>query len=342
MMRGGGRSRPGGRYGWGLVAALLATAGAAAGCAGADDGDTAPPEMAPPTEGSGTPLSLVGVVPGARGGPVSEALGWTGTPQPPPDVAAELSRERDRQNAIAGCMTAAGFEYWPAIPRPEQVEVVAGAPAPGTVEFATRWGYGIWNQPESGTDGIGWTLEAPPAELAYLASLSESARAAYDEALYGPVVEETEDGWIREGGCLDQAGGGLARQDPRRESLQEAIDFLLALPASSAFDELNATWASCLRTAGYRDASPLAAQQRIGTEYQQRQQEAEGTGLAQETVRQQQANEIELALADLACQTEVGYVDAYDLIDRAEQEAYAAQHAAELATLAQWVSGESD
>ncbi|WP_454294784.1 hypothetical protein [Salana multivorans] len=288
--------------------------------------------------------SAVGVVAGARGGPVSDVVGWPGSNAEygavdSADIADTITETRTTENAIAVCMAGEGFEYWPKVPTPDQVEVSEGGPLWGTPEYVEEYGYGMWTAPSEGMPGISFTYTDPPDEIAYLAAMSDAEREAYDEALMGPIVDEggEDGGWTREGGCYDQAQRSpSARDDVERTYLEQAYAFLDGLPDSAAFDELNAEWAACMHTEGYTDASPAAARLRVGEEAAQA-----GSGSAvggSTTTAEGRARELEVALADLDCQREVDYVARYDAIDLAEQEAYAQANAAELSALEAWLA----
>lgn len=104
------------------------------------------------------------------------------------------------------------------------------------------------------------------------------------------------------------------------------------LPASSAFDELNFEWSSCMRAAGCAETSPRDAYERLLADYAG----SDATD-ARLSTDQGRALEIPLALTDLSCQQGIDCVSRHDEIDRVEQEAYAQNHAPELDALAAWL-----
>ena len=120
-------------------------------------------------------------MPGHTAGPLEELLGLG--PQEF-SAEAEIERARQQQEAIATCMSEQGFAYWPAIPGPDQVVLMEG-PVAGEREFAELYGFGMTIPLDSRAGGVSIAADNPPEMDAYLDSLSPSARAAYDDALYG-------------------------------------------------------------------------------------------------------------------------------------------------------------
>lgn len=287
-------------------------------------------EAAEPGAGATVP-SAAGAAAGAFDGPLEELLGWVTTGI---TLQQTVDRQRVQEEAIAACMHAEGFDYTPQVASVSDIVILEG-PVRGTPEFVAAAGYGIWNLDVQEGGGItiptganDWRLGAP--------EMSEAERDAYLTALLGPVTEEFPDGsTIRSGGCTESATDPTAQDDTLRAISAAAQEYLTGLPLDSAFDELNAEWAGCMRQAGYPEASPYLAQQRfldlLDEQYEAHPGEDVHSG---ELARELAAEEMAVALADLACQQEVGYVARYDAIDLALQEEYLAAHRADLEALA--------
>ncbi|MDR0593409.1 MAG: hypothetical protein LBG60_09205 [Bifidobacteriaceae bacterium] len=233
--------------GWGLVLGLAALAGLTGGC----------------TQGGGQTASETGDGAGGDGGGASgaasaeaageDAVRWVSfTSQAPPGMPlepyfaalgledamfsprleqAQVKVYNDREVAVAACMTAAGFTYYPAtLPEPGE-EAGEGSDARGgadwrrdrlqvpqlgaTREDVAQHGYGRWDYfadpPEAidleGGDGSGEPLALDP-QAEYMMSLSEAALDAYYKALEG--LERTDpDEWT----TTDQLGDGDSCRD---------------------------------------------------------------------------------------------------------------------------------
>lgn len=267
-------------------------------------------------------------------GPLEELIGWIDVATAGPT--GMLAYQRQLEEQIAACMVKEGFEYWPQVPALEDV-VLTDGPADGSPEFVAAYGYGVWNVPDGSPAGsVQWTVPDIPEQQAYLDWLSESARAAYDTALYGEIAAgDTEDGYVeRRGGCQQ-----LAYEPPLNEDLAAvqaaAQDFLATLPTNSAFDDLNADWAACFRAAGYSDPSPYAARSRFHDALIAATEDAPLTDpTATEAGQAQAAEELVVAAADLTCRTATDYDARYRDIELALQQEYVTEHRAELDALA--------
>ena len=111
-------------------------------------------------------------------------------------------QERARQEAIAACMRAEGFEYTPTDPSQYSFFEDEDGPSWGSKEWVEKFGYGVttmaFSQSEVGPDLIGYDdsqfgngafdPEDDP-NFAYTQSLSEAEQEAYEEALYGDQPE---------------------------------------------------------------------------------------------------------------------------------------------------------
>lgn len=173
-------------------------------------------------------------------------------------VAAAVEQQRVREERVAACMVAAGFEYTPQVPAASDVKVMTG-PTRGTREYVERYGYGAADAPREEGGGIEWSITG--ADTSYVDSLSELGRAAYDEALWGPVTETGADGSVtRAGGCQDRAYSASPEADAFAALQTEASEFLAALGDDPAFAELDTAWSRCMDEQGYSYATPAAAE----------------------------------------------------------------------------------
>lgn len=300
-----------------LVAALVGGTCLLGGC-GTDQGDA-------PAPGDPTPSGsrAAGAAPGP--GALEAYLGWA-TAQVPTEaeVAAELA---ERGEAVAACMAAHGFEYWPQT-------VVAGTyttseePPRGTRAFAERYGYGVWRGPE--VEPGQYTVQYDDsANASYRASLSPQAQAAYDAALLGTPTT-LPDGSVRfdgVGGCVESP---TLREHPRaafaRGVLDEAAAYLEALAAGedAALAEVDAAWAACMREAGFDVASPYAAEQQVVAEA------TATTVWSDAVVEAGAAAELRLALADHDCRATTGWAERRRTVEHRLQQEYLDAHRADL------------
>lgn len=306
--------------------AVAALALALAGCA-ADD---APAE---PREGPG-PLSEI-----------ASSAGLWGE-----DAASVIAAMIVREEAIASCMHEAGFSYWPQVPEPDQIEFMPeaeGDAVPGTVAYAERYGYGGWTTPPDSGGGISFEMTADPEETAYLDSMSDTERAAYDTALWGPITEEHPDGSVsRSGGCMERQWQPPGSDDAERAYLQGVADdmnaFFVTLADDPAFDDLNREWALCLHEAGFEATSPAATEQAFWQEHGEVIAAADYT-LTSEMRAEHAPAEIALATADATCREQVDYRTRWDAIAWELEQAYVDAHAADLeayrAAMAEWQAG---
>ena len=267
--------------------------------------------------------------PGEPTGPLEEILGL-GSAATIQEFVADLRRTEE---LIAQCMHEQGFDDWIAVPTPSDVRVIE-APQPGTQDFAERYGYGFLTSPPS---GVSWTTSGPTWHDD-VAVMSDGERAAFYDALHGPVTETDQYGEGRsDGGCFEWAMG-VAPGDPYLEGvLANALAFLSGIRERSELDELNAEWAACMRGHGFPESAPWLTQESFGARAQEAravqpdpdvpiEQTPEGQALLEE--------EIATALADLDCQVEVGYLERYDEIDLRLQGEYVAVNRADLDELA--------
>lgn len=228
----------------GLLAVLLL---AVAACGGKDDGTS--PAASP-----------------AVRSPLAELLGYSTDPA---DQAAELQRyieqERKVQQAIVACMKQEGFDY------------VAQDPAAfmgssgfdediafDSKEWAEKYGFGM--STTFGSEGFGSPGVTPPTDpnQAYVESLSEAERAAYDKALYGEMptfdptsADTTAMASFEPSGCDGEARRSTdvtqAFYSEFGDEMQEIYEGIQNDPAIVAAIE---QWTSCMAKAGYEYDTP--------------------------------------------------------------------------------------
>ncbi|MFC4224228.1 hypothetical protein [Lysinibacter cavernae] len=168
------------------------------------------------------------------------------------------------EKLIAECMTAEGFSYIPVPPQTEEGYSDDGLyDGYGTVKWAEVNGYGISTVDRQSESQSGYF--DPNAE--YVASLSETERVAYDEAMYGP--QPTEDqlaamedsdgavGWEM-AGCQSEAS---KKAYPEVQESTINVDYAdLIEKMNSVSDGLEsepavlaavAEWSACMASAGY-------------------------------------------------------------------------------------------
>ncbi len=212
------------------------------------------------------------------------------------------------QALIAECMAEAGFEYIPA-----DVETVALAQSavrvePGFTreEYKKRWGFGVTTR----FDNVVKEIELGPQNLRIIASLSEADRLAYERTLYGEDPDATfaftfdEEDFSSTGGCTRKAVEQVFTPEQLKGTFVNPKDVLVE--EDPRIVEANANWVACMQDAGY---SGYLDQDEIIEDFEQRLEElTEGedprtlTGAKAERLRQLQAEEIAISLADLDCQ----------------------------------------
>lgn len=138
---------------------------------------------------------------GSGGSPLDEFLGIPSFDPGDPEAsqAQFAEQERAREEAVAACMRAEGFEYTPQDNSQFSFFGDEDGEAWGTEEWVKKWGYGIttqsFSQSEVGPDLLGYDDQGFPGSddfepeddpnYVYQNSLSEAEREAYEEALYG-------------------------------------------------------------------------------------------------------------------------------------------------------------
>ncbi len=271
--------------------------------------------------------------------------------------------ESDRQqveveNLVAECMADAGFEY---IPQDNTGSTVvmddADMEEQNTEEWISKNGYGMWSYNEEPTDeAVDEEAEEwvdPNAD--YVASLSESAAAAYYETLNGPDIwsdmteeemESYEYDW-EQAGCYGWASNevypDMAGADSEFEPLFDAMNAMYEEQMSSPdLKTLQSEWSACMADAGYPDlATPEDAMNAVNEE-----QNALWENLPQpenpddpdavwpepsaEDLKAVKEKDIETALADFRCKESVKWTEREQKVTFALEEQFIKDHKAEL------------
>jgi len=213
------------------------------------------------------------------------------------------------QALIATCMAEAGFEYVPA-----DVQTVALAQAnvrkKGSYavkkEYKEKWGYDVSTRFENKVKNI----ELGPQNLGIIEGLSEADREAYERTLYGEDPNATfafafdEEDLSGTGGCTRKAVEQVFTTEQLKETYINPKDLLVE--ADPRVVEANANWVACMQDAGY---DGYLEQDDIIGEFEERYEAlTEGedprtlTGAQAEELKQLQAEEIAISLADLECE----------------------------------------
>jgi len=251
---------------------------------------------------------------------------------------------RKSEEAIASCMHDAGFDYTPGQVSEDDLEVEDEQGEPGTVEFATVHGYGIWGY----TDGRGDDPEDeqvdPNAE--YVASMTETESTAYYEAFMGPAPDPDAEGasdWSQMG-CVGKAaheayGEDLAfLEDPALIELDDERT-RIAERATTAADvvAVEAAWSECMNEEGYDFATVAEAKESISDAFEALYADAKA---ADPDGRPDQAALTQLgdrdkatAVADATCQESSGYREKLVKARNALEQEYVDSHKAELDAL---------
>lgn len=235
------------------------------------------------------------------------------------------AQEKEREEAIASCMTDEGFEYTPELAEITVPDSNEDELDPMSREFAELYGYGAINNPWM-DDGAAEEPAAANPNQEYIDSLSESEATAYYAALYGSVDEEMEDEnyeyrW-QDAGCQGFAQHKTAGEDPWESEdfaqLRENLNGLYArFERSPQLAELDAKWSGCMDEAGEPGFdTQMSAANSIYDEMNRiyeasAESDPEGLSDPNESPEMEALGEreIELALADFECRDETSYLE---------------------------------
>lgn len=257
------------------------------------------------------------------------------------DTGYDLTSPRDfaashleREEAIAACMAKQGFDYVPSTIQEGSV-VVGDGPPRGTRGFAETYGYGVWEGPENEPGQVNAMID-DSANAAYLNSLSPTARQAYDVALNGQMTVEGDAMTFDGTGCsgANGVGAGAAEDAFLAGVVEEAVAFLESLQqgTDARLAEVDAAWASCMTDAGYRDASPAAAEARVAEEASEY-FAANSSSVDAELMAERAAEERRLALADMDCREEADWAARRRAAEIELQQEYVEAHREDLEAL---------
>ena len=276
------------------------------------------------------------------------------------DVTRQLTR---MEEAIAACMAEQGFSYTPVDYSEIEVDFLGSdlGVEPGTLEFAQVYGYGLSTDPW-GTDDVADEIEDPNAD--YVAAMSDAEREAYLSALYGeryaeqpaPGMGAPDDETIADYSWEDAGCTGRAQQQLLTGNETDSDEFLglqqaMTEMAESAardprLDRANADWAACMAESGYPGLAEVGeAEAAIGAEVDAVWASAAVAGTpglpsgsnpagAEAAISEQleeiSTREIATAVADLTCQSEVGYDALRREIDADYQREFLAENREEI------------
>ena len=339
-----------------VLAAVVAWPLAA--CSGDDE-----PEPTPtPSEREAAPLEAL----------LSDYLsGWSDE-----DVQERLAR---MEHVVAECMAEEGFDYTPVDYSEVEFDVGTALDLqPGSTQFAEQYGYGITTDPfTSGTADVTDPNEAYVAAMSdaerdaywtalYGAGYADAGATDEDEAV-------TDFAW-QQAGCTGRAQQEVVAsgiQDDSFAALQaDLVQMLADADGDPRLAQAGADWSACMLDAGYdgleqagdgeaaitaeveaaraevyggaaaapRAEDPAAAARRamLGG--------SSGTDPALDTAFEQALaeitpREIDMAVADARCRVEVGYDDVRRQVDTQYQLAFLAEHADEIQTWLESLSG---
>ncbi|RSM69435.1 hypothetical protein DMB66_10545 [Actinoplanes sp. ATCC 53533] len=231
----------------------FAIAGLVAGLAACSD-SPAPPGAAPAPGGAATrSASSAG---GSERPTLISLLGLGGSTA---DYGRQISAtEQDRQQLIRDCMAKQGFRYVP--------HVVAGRQANPTGlptdlpadEFQRRYGYGISTGFENALKLKPKAADVDP-NVAVVAAMSESERAAYQRALGGGTAANG-----KPAGCQGEASKVTDKAGAVVEQFGDELGQLYArVNADRRIVTAERAWADCLAKAGYPYADEDAVRKEI-------------------------------------------------------------------------------
>ncbi|MEA4944719.1 MAG: hypothetical protein VB080_09835 [Propionicimonas sp.] len=256
-----------------------------------------------------------------------------------------LDQERRQQELIARCMTGQGFDYVP--DTGQHVSWVGDGEdenwQPDDRAWVEQYGYGLTTNPYQ----LPANLPKPDpsgsanANDAYLDSLTEAERQAYQKALWGTLDDDADYDWTK-AGCFGAAQHQVQGENQwelkENQPIVDAIQKFWATQENDpAYAALDADWSACMDQAGYSGFRAQAeARQSIAEQldaYQANppagQSPSYGTpgDPVYATLTRQ---ELTWALADLTCREQTDYRQRQLRIRFAAEAQFIADHQAEL------------
>ncbi|MFB2599916.1 hypothetical protein ACEXQE_19190 [Herbiconiux sp. P17] len=253
------------------------------------------------------------------------------------------------QEKVAACMGEQGFDYLPDTQSGSFVMADDSGLDWSSEDFAKTYGYGITTDPLGTGDGPEMAYVDPNAD--YIASLSASEQAAYNEALWGlpsagSTDEPVEYDW-KTAGCMGAAqhevfDGGFS-SDADFTALSEGMNAIYTeVRESPAVSEKERAWSDCLADAGFgefmhKDDAPAAISEEYGGLFAAPDPESSsGTApsepdhAALDALRQR---EIAQATADFGCARDSGYAETLITEQFRLEQAFVDEHKTELDAL---------
>lgn len=289
----------------------------------------------------------------------------------------ERLAEMERQ--VAACMAEEGFDYTPVDYSEVEFDLGATLDLqPGSAEFAEQYGYGITTDPfTSGETEVTDPNEAYVAAMsdaernAYLTALYG---AGYAETGTGEEGEALDDYDWEQAGCTGRAqhevmASGI--QDEAFAGLQaDMVQMLEDADADPRLAQVTTDWSACMLDAGFDGLAKVGdGEAAISAEVEAARAEVYGgpAGTADaddpaaaarrallgaagatdpaldaafdEALAEITPREIDMAVADAACRAQVGYDDVRRQVDTQYQLAFLAEHADEIQTWLETLSG---
>jgi hypothetical protein len=258
-------------------------------------------------------------------------------------------QQKKLQELVATCMADQGFDY---TPQDTSGMVVMGGEEGEEFDekkFAAEQGYGMFNYQTSTDEDSGDAEEWTDPNEDYLATMSDTERAAYETALYGDMaaMEPDENGEMPEIDPSQQGCYGIAQDEVwggeqelwENEEMTAFQDEMTRLYESVNDDpkvaELNTKWADCMADAGITDFANPQEPQEWFMEKQNgfyEEMDPESTEDLESTPEWKALadQEIETAVADYDCREKLDYADAQLEAQFALEKAWIAEHADQL------------
>lgn len=277
---------------------------------------------------------------------------------------AERTRRYDAESArlqelLSECMTDAGFEY---IPITETHVIYAGdaheAFNPNDRDWVTQYGYGAVNYPQPEVP-LAITSEIDSAQYfdpnaAYLESLSESEKQAWDWTFYGEPLEVDENEAITpemwenaDHGCYGRAQETVQADNPA--TLMQSDEFGPLFEAlyqmrgdmwqiESTFGEINREWSNCMADNGYPGFTQQQDANNLFWEWMNEfwadwDWETKGDPQGSPGYVALGEREVDIALADLDCRVATNYLERQDDIRLDLEYQFVSDHRIELEAL---------
>lgn len=213
------------------------------------------------------------------------------------------------QAAIAECMANAGFQYFPATVETietAQDNVRLQPPQYGRIEYKKKWGYGETTRFDNRVKQI----ELGKQNLAYIASLSEVGKEAYERTLYGEDPDMTfawtfdEEDFSETGGCTRKAVEQVFTKEQILGTYVNPKD--VVVENDPRIVKAERAWVACMEAKGYEGYED---QDEIIEEFAEQLDELLGEddpedleGERLQELKDLQEEEVAASLADVECQ----------------------------------------